>query len=145
MKMSDQYVDAVLTEAQRLLWGGSETENIEAHNLISKLIKDRTEQKNLIQGQIAWFTGVFTNPRNFDTINKTTYLERIKQMTTKREYLKAQGITVGVRGRFSGAAKIVIAEAVAKGVTFTEEKTAKAKQPIQNEGWLTRVATPPYF
>jgi len=47
MKMSDQYVDAVLTEAQRLLWGGSKTENIEAHNLISKLIRDRMEQKNL--------------------------------------------------------------------------------------------------
>jgi hypothetical protein len=41
MKMSDQYVDSVLAEAQKLLWGGSETENIEAHNLIAKLIKDR--------------------------------------------------------------------------------------------------------
>jgi len=41
MKMSDQYVDEVLNKAQKLLWGGSETENIEAHNLISKLIKDR--------------------------------------------------------------------------------------------------------
>jgi len=47
MKMSDQYVDDVLAEAQRLLWGGSETENIEAHNLISKLIKDRMSEKNL--------------------------------------------------------------------------------------------------
>jgi hypothetical protein len=47
MKMSDQYVDTILAEAQRLLWGGSETENIEAHNLISKLIKDRWELKNL--------------------------------------------------------------------------------------------------
>jgi hypothetical protein len=46
-------------------------------------------------------------------------------MTTKREYLKAQGITVGVRGRFSGAAKVVIAEAVAKGVTFTDETVVK--------------------
>jgi len=54
------------------------------------------------------------------------YLDELKQ-TYVWEYLKAQGITVGVRGRFSGAAKIVIAEAVAKGVTFTEEKTAKAK------------------
>ena len=43
MKMSDQYVDSVLAEAQRLLWGGSETENIKAHNLIAKLIKDRSE------------------------------------------------------------------------------------------------------
>jgi hypothetical protein len=47
MKMSDEYVDAVLTKAQKLLWGGSETENIEAHNLISKLIQDRMSQKNL--------------------------------------------------------------------------------------------------
>jgi len=41
MKMSDQYIDDVLNRAQQLLWGGSETENIEAHNLIAKLIKDR--------------------------------------------------------------------------------------------------------
>lgn len=47
MKMSDQYVDAVLAEAQGLLWGGSETENIKAHNLISNLIRERAEQKNL--------------------------------------------------------------------------------------------------
>ena len=43
MKMSDQYIDSVLAEAQKLLWGGSETENIQAHNLISKLIRDRME------------------------------------------------------------------------------------------------------
>lgn len=53
------------------------------------------------------------------------YLERIKQMTTKREYLKQQGITVGARGRFSGAAKVAIDEAVKKGVTFTPEAVAK--------------------
>ena len=47
MKMSDQHVDAVLAEAQKLLWGGSETENIAAHNLISKLIQDRSEELNL--------------------------------------------------------------------------------------------------
>jgi hypothetical protein len=41
MKMSDPYIDSVLAEAQKLLWGGSETENIAAHNLISKLIQDR--------------------------------------------------------------------------------------------------------
>ena len=41
MKMSDQYVDEVLAKAQQLLWGGSETENIEAHNMIAKLIKER--------------------------------------------------------------------------------------------------------
>jgi hypothetical protein len=42
-------------------------------------------------------------------------------MTTKREYLKAQGITVGVRGRFSGAAKQVLQEAEAKGIKFSAE------------------------
>jgi hypothetical protein len=47
MKMSDQHIDTVLAEAQRLLWGGSETENIEAHNLISNLIRDRMSEKNL--------------------------------------------------------------------------------------------------
>lgn len=49
-------------------------------------------------------------------------------MTTKREYLKSKGITVGVRGRFSGAAKVALQEAEKAGVTFTAEKpTAKAK------------------
>lgn len=46
-------------------------------------------------------------------------------MTTKREYLKAQGITVGVRGRFSGAAKVALQEAVQKGITFTAETPVK--------------------
>lgn len=41
MKMSDLYIDDQLNKAQKLLWGGSETENIEAHNIISKLIRDR--------------------------------------------------------------------------------------------------------
>jgi hypothetical protein len=41
MKMSDQYINDELNKAQKLLWGGSETENIEAHNIISKLIRDR--------------------------------------------------------------------------------------------------------
>jgi hypothetical protein len=49
-------------------------------------------------------------------------------MTTKREYLKQQGITVGARGRFSGAAKTAIQEALNNGVTFTSEKPVqKAK------------------
>jgi hypothetical protein len=47
MKMSDQHIDAVLAEAQELLWGGSESENIAAHNLISNLIKDRMTLKDL--------------------------------------------------------------------------------------------------
>jgi hypothetical protein len=41
MKMSNIYIDQQLNKAQKLLWGGSETENIEAHNIISKLIRDR--------------------------------------------------------------------------------------------------------
>jgi len=50
------------------------------------------------------------------------------QMATKREYLKQQGITVGVRGRFSGAAKVALAEAEKNGVKFTAETPAnKAK------------------
>ena len=60
-------------------------------------------------------------------IEETTYLERIKQMTTRREYLKAQGITVGARGRFSGAAKVALQEAVQKGVTFTAETPSTKK------------------
>ena len=47
MKMSDEYLNDQLNTAQKLLWGGSETENIEAHNIIAKLIKDRVEQTNL--------------------------------------------------------------------------------------------------
>jgi hypothetical protein len=44
MKMSDNYINDQLSRAQELLWGGSETENIEAHNIISKLIRDRIKQ-----------------------------------------------------------------------------------------------------
>jgi hypothetical protein len=47
MKMSDTYLNDQLDKAQKLLWGGSETENIEAHNIISKLIRDRIEQVDL--------------------------------------------------------------------------------------------------
>jgi hypothetical protein len=60
-------------------------------------------------------------------MNINNCLERTTQMTTKREYLKQQGITVGARGRFSGAAKTAIQEAINKGVQFTAEKPAKAK------------------
>ena len=55
-------------------------------------------------------------------ITNNSSLERRQQMTTKREYLKSQGITVGARGRFSGAAKVAIEEALKKGITFTAEK-----------------------
>jgi hypothetical protein len=41
MEMSDIYINDQLNKAQKLLWGGSETENIAAHNIISKLIQDR--------------------------------------------------------------------------------------------------------
>jgi hypothetical protein len=47
MKMSDIYLNDQLDKAQKLLWGGSETENIEAHNIIAKLISDRIEQADL--------------------------------------------------------------------------------------------------
>ena len=46
MRMSDNYLNDQLDTAQKLLWGGSETENIEAHNIIAELIKDRIEQTN---------------------------------------------------------------------------------------------------
>lgn len=48
-------------------------------------------------------------------------------MTTKREYLKTQGITVGARGRFSGAAKVALQEAALRGIVFTDLKVQKAK------------------
>jgi len=46
MKITDKYLNEQLDIAQKLLWGGSETENIEAHNIISKLIYDKIEQVN---------------------------------------------------------------------------------------------------
>jgi hypothetical protein len=48
MKMSDVYINDQLNTAQKLLWGGSETENIAAHNIISKLIQDRVEQTDQV-------------------------------------------------------------------------------------------------
>jgi tetrahydromethanopterin S-methyltransferase subunit A len=36
--MTKEYLNDQLDKAQKLLWGGSETENIEAHNIIAKLI-----------------------------------------------------------------------------------------------------------
>lgn len=46
-------------------------------------------------------------------------------MTTKREYLKTKGITVGARGRFSGAAKVALQEAEKSGIKFTAETPIK--------------------
>jgi hypothetical protein len=40
MKMSDAYLNHQLALAQKLLCGGSETENIAAHNIIAKLLSD---------------------------------------------------------------------------------------------------------
>lgn len=45
-------------------------------------------------------------------------------MATKREYLASQGITVGKRGRFSGAAKVALQEAEKQGIKFSAEKPA---------------------
>lgn len=39
MQATQSYINNQLNIAQKLLWGGSETENIEAHNLIASLIK----------------------------------------------------------------------------------------------------------
>ena len=41
MTTTEAYTNQVLSTAQKLLWGGSESENIEAHNMIAKLINDR--------------------------------------------------------------------------------------------------------
>ena len=38
--MNKTEINSVLNTAQKLLWGGSETENIAAHNIIAKLILD---------------------------------------------------------------------------------------------------------
>jgi hypothetical protein len=48
-------------------------------------------------------------------------------MATKREYLKTQGITVGLRGRFSSAATKALSEAEAKGMKFEAEKKSPKK------------------
>jgi len=40
MKVSEQHINKQLALAQKLLWGGSETENIAAHNIIAKLMTD---------------------------------------------------------------------------------------------------------
>jgi tetrahydromethanopterin S-methyltransferase subunit A len=40
MEVTKSHINNQLNKAQQLLWGGSETENIEAHNIIAKLIKD---------------------------------------------------------------------------------------------------------
>ena len=49
-------------------------------------------------------------------------------MTTKRDYLKSKGITVGKRGRFSAAAKQALQEAEKNGVKFVAETTNSPKK-----------------
>jgi hypothetical protein len=44
MIMTKEYVNEQLNKAQKLLWGGSETENIEAHNIIAKLVSQLEEE-----------------------------------------------------------------------------------------------------
>lgn len=43
--VTDKYLNSQLDLAQKLLWGGSETENIQAHNIIAKLITDLEEKR----------------------------------------------------------------------------------------------------
>ena len=63
MTTTDAYTNQVLAEAQKLLWGGSETENIAAHNMIAKLINDRLASK---QGQKKLLTIKFNKlPENY--------------------------------------------------------------------------------
>jgi hypothetical protein len=45
MEATQSYINDQLNKAQKLLWGGSETENIEAHNLIASLIKHLEAEK----------------------------------------------------------------------------------------------------
>ena len=45
MDLTNEYIYNKMITCQQLLWGGSETENIEAHNIIAKLIKDMEDQK----------------------------------------------------------------------------------------------------
>lgn len=71
-------------------------------------------------------TGVFTKSWISDILNKTS-LERGFKMATKREYLKAQGITVGKRGRFSAAAVKALSDAQTSGITFEAEAKAPKK------------------
>jgi hypothetical protein len=43
----------VLNSAQKLLWGGSETENIAAHNMIAKLIVDLEKDRHVDTNDIV--------------------------------------------------------------------------------------------
>jgi hypothetical protein len=54
MQMSKRYIYDQLDAAQKLLWGGSETENIQAHNIVAKLLSDLgldSELEDVIESQ----------------------------------------------------------------------------------------------
>ena len=44
MTMNKDEINSVLNKVQKLLWGGSETENIEAHNIVAELITKLEEE-----------------------------------------------------------------------------------------------------
>ena len=46
METTKEFISNELNKAQQLLWGGSETENIEAHNIVARLISDLEKAKN---------------------------------------------------------------------------------------------------
>jgi len=48
MTVSKEFINDKLNQAQQLLWGGSETENIAAHNIIAKLIVDLEEDRDRV-------------------------------------------------------------------------------------------------
>ena len=54
MQLSKAYIYNQLDTAQKLLWGGSETENIAAHNIVAKLLSDLgldSELEGVIESQ----------------------------------------------------------------------------------------------
>jgi len=53
--MNKAEIQEVLNSAQQLLWGGSETENIAAHNMIAKLIVDLEGDRHVDTSDIVWY------------------------------------------------------------------------------------------
>ena len=54
VKMSDQYLNDQLNKAQQLLWGGSETENIEAQNGVAGGPWQLGRRENSCQYPCGW-------------------------------------------------------------------------------------------
>jgi hypothetical protein len=50
MYLTNEFVQRELARAQQLLWGGSETENIEAHNIVAALLVDLEKAGNRAYG-----------------------------------------------------------------------------------------------